>query len=73
MFFTALAFKTLPVKQVPFVAEEAINFIRGSAHQHMLLKPFCEEAGTKHTVLLFHTQVKWLSWGHVLIGWWSCY
>lgn len=64
----ALAAKTLPteLKDTLSTAVSAVNFIRGHALNHRLFHAFCEEIGAEHTVLLFHTEVRWLSRGRML-------
>jgi hypothetical protein len=44
---------------------QAVNFIRSRALNHRLLKIFCQEVGAAHEVLLYHTEVCWLSHGRV--------
>lgn len=64
----ALACKTLPtqLKEVMDTAVQAVNFIRARALNHRLFKILCQEMGSDHEVLLFHTEVRWLSRGQVL-------
>ena len=64
----ALATKTLPekLKTVLSVVVRAVNFIRGRAVNHRLFASFCDEIGDEHSVLLYHTEVRWLSRGRVL-------
>ena len=40
---------------------EVVNCIRGRPLHHRLFKLFCEKMGNEHQVLLFHTEVQWLS------------
>ena len=40
---------------------QVVNFIRGRPLHHRLLKLFWEKMGNEHQVLLFHTEVRWLS------------
>ena len=64
----ALAAKSLPeqLKNVLSTAVSAVNYIRGNASNHRLFKVFCNELGAKHNVLLYHTEVRWLSRGRGL-------
>ena len=64
----ALAAKSLPgkLKKVLSIAVSAVNYIRGNALNHRLFKAFCNEVGAKHSILLDHTEVRWLSPGRVL-------
>ena len=43
-----------------------INLIRGRALNHRLFKSLCQDYGSEHSVLLFHTEVRWLSRGRAL-------
>lgn len=64
----ALASKTLPtiLKEVLSTAVKVVNFIRARALNHRIFKRFCQEMGAEHEVLLYHTEVRWLSRGQVL-------
>ena len=59
--------KTLPdnLKEVMNSAVHIVNFIRGRATNHKLFQRLCKEIETEHIVLLFRTNVRWLSWGEV--------
>ena len=63
-----LASKTLAksLKDVLSTVVQVVNFVRGKALQHWLFKEFCEEIGSKHTVLLYLIKLRWLSRGRVL-------
>jgi len=43
-----------------------INYIKTSALNTRLLKAMCDEMGSDHQNLLFHSEVRWLSRGEVL-------
>ena len=45
---------------------EAFNFIRARALNHRLFKAFCDEMGSEHSIILLHTEVRWLSRGLIL-------
>ena len=64
----ALVAKSLPekLKKVLSIAVSVVNYIRGNALNHRLFKAFCNEVGAKHSILLYHTEVRWLSRGRVL-------
>lgn len=64
----ALAAKTLPseLNDVLKLCIKVVNFIKRSALNTRLFKTFCEDLGTEHKTLLFHTEVRWLSKGNML-------
>lgn len=64
----ALATKTLPPKlaEVLKIVVECVNFVRNSALKHRIFKELCNEMGSEFEVLLYHSNVRWLSRGKVL-------
>lgn len=64
----ALASKTLPeaLKQSLSAVIKAVNYVKGSALNTRLFRRLCEDLEAGHSVLLFHTQVRWLSKGNML-------
>ncbi|XP_042227387.1 protein ZBED8-like [Homarus americanus] len=64
----ALASKTLPaiLKEVLSTGVKVVNFIRARAVNHRVFKRFCQEMGAEYEVLLYHTEVRWLSRGQIL-------
>ena len=56
-----LAAKSLPekLKNVLSIDVRAVNYIRGIALNHCLFEAFCNEIGVKHSILLYHTKVRW--------------
>ncbi|XP_042208670.1 protein ZBED8-like [Homarus americanus] len=64
----ALASKILPaiLKEVLSTGVKVVNFIRARAVNHRVFKRFCQEMGAEYEVLLYHTEVRWLSRGQIL-------
>ena len=64
----ALAAKTLPasLKEVLSICVKIVNFIRSRAVNHRIFKALCQELGSDNEVLLYHSEVRWLSRGEVL-------
>ncbi|XP_076308616.1 protein FAM200C-like [Tachypleus tridentatus] len=54
------------LKKTLDICVKVVNFIRSRALNHRLFQSLCEEMGQEHTVLLYHTEVRWLSRGRVL-------
>ena len=65
----ALASRTmsLPLKQTLDSAIKVINYIKASVLNTQLFKKLCQDMGAEHESLLFHTSVRWLSKGDMLI------
>ena len=64
----ALATKTLPPKlaEVLKIVVQCVNYVRNSALKHRIFKELCNEMGSEFEVLLYHSNVRWLSRGKVL-------
>ncbi|XP_045113670.1 protein ZBED8-like [Portunus trituberculatus] len=64
----ALATKTLPPKlaEVLKIVVECVNYVRNSALKHHIFKELCNEMGSEFEVLLYHSNIRWLSRGKVL-------
>jgi hypothetical protein len=63
----ALASKTLSprLKSAVDTVVQAVNFIRSRSLNHRIFKIFCQEVGAAHELLLYRTEVRWLSHGRV--------
>ncbi|KAF2347853.1 Ribonuclease H-like domain [Trinorchestia longiramus] len=64
----ALATKILPPKlaEVLKIVVECVNYVRNRALNHRIFKELCNEMGSESEVLLYHSNVRWLSRGKVL-------
>ena len=64
----ALAARTLPVELMNSLNSviKIVNFIKGGALNTRLFARLCHDIGADHVVLLFHTNVRWLSKGNML-------
>ncbi|KAM4696055.1 zinc finger BED domain-containing protein 5-like [Rhinophrynus dorsalis] len=63
-----LATKTLPqeLQEVMKSVVSAVNYVKASALNSRLFSKLCNELDSSNNVLLFHTDVRWLSRGKVL-------
>ncbi|XP_075696915.1 protein FAM200C-like [Rhinoderma darwinii] len=63
-----LSTKTLPPKlaEVLKIVVECVNYVRNSALRHRIFSELCKEMGSEFEVLLYHSNVRWLSRGQVL-------
>ena len=64
----ALTSKTLPenLRKVLSDSVKIVNLIRVRALNYRIFKKLCQEMGAEHEVLLYHTEVRWLSRGQAL-------
>ncbi|XP_067950356.1 zinc finger BED domain-containing protein 5-like [Watersipora subatra] len=65
----ALAAKTLPKGLQEHLSSviKVVNFLKGSALQTRLFHKLCEDMDAVHSSLLFHTEVRWLSKGNMIL------
>ncbi|XP_067932966.1 zinc finger BED domain-containing protein 5-like [Watersipora subatra] len=65
----ALAAKTLPKGLQEHLSSviKVVNFIKGSALQTRLFHKLCKDMDAVHSSLLFHTEVRWLLKGKMLL------
>ena len=45
---------------------ECVNYVRNNALKRRIFKELCNEMGSEFKVLLYYSDVRWLSWGKVL-------
>lgn len=48
------------------IAVKVVNFIKAKALHHRLFKVLCQEMRAKHEVLLYYTEIRWLSRGQIM-------
>ena len=48
------------------IGVETVNFVRGRALNHRIFIQLRKEMDSKFKVLLWHNEVRWLSWGKVM-------
>ena len=64
----ALVSKMLPssLADVLKIVVKTVNFVRGRALNHCIFMQLCKEMDSKFKVLLYYTEVRWLSRGKVM-------
>ena len=62
----ALCTKVLPAQLLACLKQvvKIVNFVKASALNTRLFKQLCENLGSEHTSLLYHTEIHWLSLGN---------
>ena len=62
----ALCTKVLPAQLLAYLKQvvKIINFVKASALNTRFFKQLCEDLGSEHTSLLYHTEGRWLSRGN---------
>ena len=63
----ALVSKMLPssLADVLKIGVETLNFVRSRSLNHRIFMQLYEKMDSKYKVLLYHIEVRWLSWGKV--------
>ena len=64
----ALVSKTLPssLADVLKIVVETVNYVKGQLLNQRIFMQLCEQMYSEFKVLLYHSEVRWLSWGKVM-------
>ena len=66
-YIKSLCAKALNMEHVMTKVIQVVNFIRSKGLNHHQFNSFLEEFGSEHSGVPYHTEVRWLSRGKVLI------
>lgn len=57
---------SVPLNEVMDIAVKTINLVKNNALSSRLFSVLCDQLESDHRQLLYHNEIRWLSWGKVL-------